>query len=55
MLLPNPHIVLLIDCKEMCFKFVLNKKQDRISRKTVIKSIEKGGMALLDIQQFLNE
>ena len=38
---PNPPMVLLIDCKKMCFKFVWNKKQDRISRKTVKKSIQK--------------
>ena len=42
-----------IKMKKKCFKFVWNRKQDRISRKTVIKSIKKGGMGLLYIQ-FIN-
>ena len=37
-----------------CFKLVWNRKQDRIIRKTVIKNIQKGGLGLLDIRQFIN-
>ena len=37
-----------------CFKLVWNRKQDRIIRKTVIKYIQKGGLGLLDIRQFIN-
>ena len=36
----------------MCFKFVWNRKQDRINRKTVIKSIKKGGMSTWSMPLF---
>ena len=36
MLLPNPPDGLIDKLQKMCFKFVWNRKQDRISRKTVI-------------------
>jgi len=39
--------------KNKFFKLVWNRKQEKISRKTVIKNVRKGGLGLLDIRQFI--
>ena len=36
------------------FEFVWNRKQDRISRKTAIKNIAKGGLGIPKIRQYIN-
>ena len=54
MLLLNPPDGFIDRLQKMCFKFVWNRKQDRISRKTVTKSTQNGGLGLLDIQKFIN-
>jgi hypothetical protein len=54
MLLPNPPDGFTDSLQKLCFKFVWNRKQDRISRKTVIKSTKKGGLGLFDLRQFMN-
>ena len=54
MLLPNPPDDFTSGLQKMCFKFVWNKKQDRISRATAVKSVAKGGLGLTDLSHFAN-
>ena len=37
----------------MCFPFIWNQKQDRISRKTVVKDVNEGGLGLPDLKNDL--
>ena len=54
MLLSNPLDSCIDNLQKMCFRFIQKRKQDLISRKTVIKSIKKGGLGLFDIWQVVN-
>jgi hypothetical protein len=38
----------------MCYSFVWNNKPDRISRKTVVKSVRDGGLGFPDIKKFIS-
>ena len=51
LLLPKPPDSLTKQLQRECFKFVW-KGQDKINRKTVINSIEKGGLAIPDLNVF---
>ena len=39
--------------KEMCFALIWNQKQDRISRKIVVKDVNEGGLGLPDLNNYL--
>ena len=54
LLLPNPPDNLIKQLQKECFKFIWKGQQDRISRKTVINSIDKGGLAVPDINAFIS-
>jgi hypothetical protein len=54
MLLPNPPDNCATDFQKAIFKFIWNKKQDRISRKNIIKNIQKGGLGVVDIKSYAN-
>ena len=54
MLLPNPPDNFIDGLQKMCYLFVWNRKKDKISRKTVVMQICKGGLGLPDIRQFIN-
>ena len=56
MLLPNTQDSFTDNLQQQkkCFRFIWKRKQVRISRKTAIKSVKKGELGLLDIQQFMN-
>ena len=51
-LLPNPPQEYMEELQKMCFQFVWNKKQDRISRKTVVKQVKKGGLGIPELKSF---
>ena len=53
-LLPNPPDNLVDELQKTVFEFVWNRKQDRISRKTAIKNITKGGLEIPKIRQYIN-
>ena len=38
----------------MCFRFIWNNKQDKISRKTAVKSVKSGGLGVLDIRKYIS-
>ena len=53
-LLPNPPDNLVDELQKTVFEFVWIRKQDRISRKTAIKNITKGGLEIPKIRQYIN-
>ena len=53
LMLPNPPDIFVKKLQDLCYWFVWNKKQDRISRKTVIKEIQDGGLNLPDINALI--
>ena len=50
-LLPDPPDNFVKDLQKICFQFVWNGKQDRITRKTTIKDVKCGGLNIPDIQK----
>ena len=40
--------------QKMCFKFIWNNKQDKISRKTAVKSAKNGGLGVPDIRKYIS-
>ena len=53
MLLPDPPDN-IIDCiQKLCFRFVWQNKQDRISRKTVVKRVKDGGLSIPDVRKYI--
>ena len=54
MLLPNPPDQLISRLQLLCFKFVWNNKQDRLSRKISVKNIKHGGMGIPDIRKYIS-
>ena len=52
MLLPNPPDKYMQDFQKMIFKFIWNKKPDKIKRLTAIKSVRDGGIGAVDIEAF---
>ena len=53
MLLPNPPDPVVKELQIMCFKFVWNMKQDRISRKIAVQDVKSGGMNMPDISSLI--
>ena len=53
-LLPNPPIDFVTEFQKLCFEFVWNRKPDRISRKTAVKHINKGGLGIPDICTYIS-
>ena len=49
-LLPNPLDNLVDELQKTVFEFIWNRKQDRISRKTAVKNITKGGLGIPEIR-----
>ena len=52
-LLPDPPDTLVNNLQKMCFRFVWQDKQDKISRKMVVKSVKNGGLNVPDIKQMI--
>ena len=52
-LLPNPPDKQIQELQDMCYKFVWDKKRDKIKRKYAVHSIEKGGIGIPDIKVFI--
>ena len=48
------HQMTVNNLQKMCFKFIWNNKQDKISRKTAIKSIKSGGFGVPDIRKSIS-
>ncbi|WP_419609554.1 reverse transcriptase family protein [Thiolapillus sp.] len=53
-LLPNPPDNLVDELQNTVFEFIWNRKQDRISRKTAIKNVTKGGLGIPKIREYIN-
>lgn len=53
-LLPNPPNEFIETLQKTVFEFVWNRKQDRINRKTAVKSIKKGGLGIPDIKKYVS-
>ena len=53
-LLPDPPDEFVNNLQKMCFKFIWNNKQDKIIRKTAVKSAKKGGFGVPDIRKYIS-
>ena len=53
-LLPDPPDDFVNNQQKMCFKFIWNNKQDKISRKTAVKSVKGGGLGVPDIRKYIS-
>ena len=53
LLLPNPPDIFFQSCQQACYRFVWNKKPDKINRKTAFKSIKNGGIGLPELKTFV--
>jgi hypothetical protein len=53
MLLPNPPDHYIQNIQKICYMFVWNTKQDKISRKITNKSVKNGGLGIPDIKMFM--
>ena len=53
-LLPDPPDDFVNNMQKMCFKFIWNNKQDKISRKTAVKSVKSGGLGVPDIRKYIS-
>ena len=53
-LLPDPPDDFVNNLQKMCFKFIWNNKQDKISRKTAIKIVKSGGLGVPDIRKYIS-
>ena len=52
-LLPNPPDDFVNKLQKMCFAFIWNQKQDRISSKTVVKDVNDRGLGLPDLKNYV--
>lgn len=52
-LLPNPPEDFIQNLQKICYVFVWNEKQDRISRKTTQKSVMEGGLGIPNLKIFI--
>ena len=52
-LLPNPPNKFIKELQNLCFQFIWSKRQDRISRKTVVQNIRNGGLGVPDIETYI--
>ena len=53
-LLPDPPDDFVNNLQKMCFRFIWNNKQDKISRKTAVKSVKSGGLGVPDIRKYIS-
>ena len=53
-LLPDPPDDFVNNLQKMCFRFIWNNKQDKISRKTAVKSVKSGGLGVADIRKYIS-
>ena len=53
LLLPNPPEDFMDNLQKICYTFVWNDKQDKISRKTTHKSVKEGGLGLPNLKSFV--
>ena len=53
LLLPNPPGNFMDNLQKICFAFIWNEKQDRISRRTTYKSIQEGGLSVPNLKAFV--
>ena len=51
--LPNPPEDFIDNLQTICYAFIWNEKQDKVSRKTVQKSIKEGGLGLTNLKVFV--
>ena len=54
LLLLDPPDTFIEDLQKMIFRFVWNRKRDRISRDTAVKHIADGGLGIPQIKSFMN-
>ena len=54
LLLPDPPDTFIEDLQKMIFRFVWNRKRNRISRDTAVKHIADGGLGIPQIKSFMN-
>jgi exonuclease III len=54
LMLPNPPDNMIKELQLLCFEFIWDKKQDKIKRTTVIRSIEQGGLGMPYIKAFIS-
>ena len=53
-LLPDPPDDFVNNLQKMCFRFIWNNKQDKISRKTAVKSVKSGGLGVPEIRKYIS-
>ena len=54
LLLPDPPDTFIEDLQKMVFRFVWNRKRDRISRDTAVKHTADGGLGIPQIKSFMS-
>ena len=54
LLLPDTSDDFVNNLQKMCFKFIWNNKQDKISRKTAVKIVKSGGSGVPDIRKYIS-
>ena len=47
--MPDPPDDFVNNLQKMCFKFIWNNKQDKISSKTAARSVKSGGLEVPDV------
>ena len=52
--LPNPSEDFIKTLQNMCFNFLWKNGPDKIKRAITTQGYEKGGLRMIDIQQFIN-
>ena len=50
--LPTPDDCLLKEVESILYNFIWNGKRDKVARKTLINTIENGGLKMIDIISF---
>ena len=51
--LPNPSDAILKEIETIIFKFIWNKKPDKIKRNMIYRNIDEGGLKMINIQLFI--
>ena len=52
--LPNPSKKIIAEIESVFYQFIWNFKRDKIKRKTLIGSIENGGLNMIELTSFIN-
>ena len=53
-LLPDPPDDFVNNLQKMCLKYIWNNKQNRLSRKTAVKSVKSRGLGVSDIRKYIS-